>query len=345
MHRLARRAGYPSDSSRADRQQPRARPAGGGPPLYYYAGDLLRHLRHRPGRPAAGRCHPCARPWAGPGEKPPSPHPAADVGPGAVHHRHRSRAAGAGPGAVPRRGLLSLERGPASVTAPGRRSAPGPVPSRAAARPGGPVASNCAARGGSSGLHSGLRTGRAAGLLSRPRAGRREHGCHVAGAVPGRWRLGVIAAVDRARRGSAGPPGSGVRAGARTVTQVKFAARATGHGSGGPAGGPIRPQSAGSLPTPSPGRGPCQSSRRWGTDGPAARSLSGPGRVPRQSGRRWGTDGPAASTSRSYRARGPGPDDSDYATAGPAGRALRADGAGAAGGRSGAGGPAPPLGP
>jgi hypothetical protein len=134
MHRLARRAGYPSDSSRADRHQPRARLAGGGPLLYHYAGDLLRHLRHRPGRPAAGRCHLCARPGAGPGEKPPSPHPAAGAGPGAVHHRHRPWAAGAGPGAVPRRGLLSLERGPASVTAPGRRSAPGPVLSRAAAR-------------------------------------------------------------------------------------------------------------------------------------------------------------------------------------------------------------------
>ena len=120
---------------------------------------------------------------------------------------------------------------PASVTAPGRRSAPGPVPGRAGVRPGGPVASNCAARGGSTGLHSGLRTGRIAGLLSRPRAGRQVHGCHVVGAVPGRWRHGEIAAVVRARRGPAGPPRSEVRAGARTVTQVKFAARATGRGS------------------------------------------------------------------------------------------------------------------
>jgi hypothetical protein len=44
---------------------------------------------------------------------------------------------------------------PASVTAPGRRSAPGPVPGRAGARPGGPVASNCAARGGSTGASLG----------------------------------------------------------------------------------------------------------------------------------------------------------------------------------------------
>jgi hypothetical protein len=65
---------------------------------------------------------------------------------------------------------------PASVTAPGRRSAPGPVPGRTAVRPGGPVATDCAARGGLTGLHSGLRTGWIAGLLSRPRAGRHEPG-------------------------------------------------------------------------------------------------------------------------------------------------------------------------
>ena len=226
---------------------------------------------------------------------------------------------------------------PASVTAPGRRSAPGPVPGRAGARPGGPVASNCAARGGSTGLHSGLRTGRTAGLLSRPRAGRQVHGCHVVGAVPGWQRHGEIAAVDRARRGSAGPPQSGVRAGARTVTQVKLASRATGRGSRGPAGGPDRPQSAGSLPSLSRGRGPCQSSRRRGTDGPRPACTRARGRDPRQSGRRWGTDGPAASTSRSIPARGQGPGDSDHAIAGAAGRGLRADGSGATGGRAGRG--------
>ncbi len=107
---------------------------------------------------------------------------------------------------------------PASATAPGRRSAPGPAPGRIAVRPGGPVATNCAARGGSTGLHSGLRTSRIAGLLCRPRARRHVHGCHVVGAVPGRRRHGEIAAVGRARRGPAGPPRSGVRAGARTAT-------------------------------------------------------------------------------------------------------------------------------
>jgi hypothetical protein len=275
MHRLARRAGYPSDSSRADRHQPRARLAGGGPLLYHYAGDLLRHLRHRPGRPAAGRCHLCARPGAGPGEKPPSPHPAAGAGPGAVPHRHRLRAAGAGPDAVPRRGLLSLERGPASVTAPGRRSAPGPVPGRAAARPGGPVATDCAARGGSTGLHSGLRTGRIAGLLCRPWAGRHEHGCHVVGAVPGRQRREEIAAVGRARCGPADPPMSGVRAGARTAMQVKFATRAAGRGSrAGRRTGPARVSGESAYPR---ARAACRVSRAAGgvlTLGPGAAILA-----------------------------------------------------------------------
>jgi hypothetical protein len=58
-----------------------------------------------PGRSAAGRCRPCARPSAGPGGKPPPPLPAADAGPGAVRHRHRPWAATASPGAVPHRGL------------------------------------------------------------------------------------------------------------------------------------------------------------------------------------------------------------------------------------------------
>jgi len=147
------------------------------------------------------------------------------------NHRHRSRPLQRARARCLAEDYSASSGEPASVTAPGRRSAPGPVPSRAAARPGGPVATDCAARGGSTGLHSGLRTGRIAGLLSRPRAGRHVHGCHVVGAVPGRWRRGVIAAVDRTRRGPAGPPGSAVRAGARIATQVKFAARAAGRGS------------------------------------------------------------------------------------------------------------------
>jgi hypothetical protein len=97
MHCSARRAGYPSVSSRAARQQPpgRTRLAGGGPQHHTYAVDRLRHLRHR-FRPPRGRAvPPVCRPGAGPGEKPPPPPPAAVAGPGAVHLRHRHWAAAA----------------------------------------------------------------------------------------------------------------------------------------------------------------------------------------------------------------------------------------------------------
>jgi hypothetical protein len=60
MHCSARRAGYPSVSSRAARQQPRTRLAGGGPPHHIYAVDRLRHLRHR-FRPPCGRAVPPVR--------------------------------------------------------------------------------------------------------------------------------------------------------------------------------------------------------------------------------------------------------------------------------------------
>jgi hypothetical protein len=134
---------------------------------------------------------------------------------------------------------------PASVTAPGRRSAPGPVPGRTAVRPGGPKATNCAARGGTTGLHSGLRTGRVAGLLCRPWAGRLAHGCRVVGAVPGRQRLGEIAAVGRARCGPGGP--AEVRRAGRSPDCHAGQDRSAGRGRGqrGRAGGPDRPESAG----------------------------------------------------------------------------------------------------
>ena len=164
---------------------------------------------------------------------------------------------------------------PASVTAPGRRSAPGPVPGRTAVRPGGPVATDCAARGGSTGLHSGLRTGRIAGLLCRPWAGRHEHGCHVVGAVPGRQRREEIAAVGRARCGPADPPMSGVRAGARTAMQVKFATRAAGRGSrAGRRTGPARVSGESAYPR---ARAACRVSRAAGgvlTLGPGAAILA-----------------------------------------------------------------------
>jgi hypothetical protein len=57
-----------------------------------------------------------------------------------VPHRHRAWVAGAGPGAVPPpRTTQPRAGGTASVTAPGRRSASGPVPGRTVVRPGGPL--------------------------------------------------------------------------------------------------------------------------------------------------------------------------------------------------------------
>ena len=151
MHCWARRAGYPSVSSRAARQQPRTRPAGGSPPYYTYAVDRLRHLRHRL-RPPCGRAvPPVCRPGAGPGEKPLTPPLAAVAGPGAVHHRHRHWAATA-----------ARCRCPARVNAP-RVGSPPPSPSPAALRAGAGAA-RAAARAGplshrtlrSAGHHSGL---------------------------------------------------------------------------------------------------------------------------------------------------------------------------------------------
>ncbi len=117
------------------------------------------------------------------------------------------------------------------------------------------MATDCAARGGSTGLHSGLRTGRIAGLLRRPWAGRHVHGCRVVGAVPGRQRRGEFAAVGRTRRGPADPPRSGVRAGARTASQVKFAVRASGRrcSAAGPGLGLVRVSASMGQPALKPG--------------------------------------------------------------------------------------------
>ena len=60
MHCWARRAGYPSVSSRAARQQPRTRLAGGGPPHYSTPSTDSVTSATASGRPAAGRCRPCA---------------------------------------------------------------------------------------------------------------------------------------------------------------------------------------------------------------------------------------------------------------------------------------------
>ena len=246
MHRLARRAGYPSDSSRADRQQPRARPAGRGPLIYNYAGDLLRHLRHCPGRYAAGRCHLCARPRAGPGEKPPSP------------PRPPERARARCPTVtVPGPPVLARARCPAedysassgepsSATAPGRRSAPGTVPGRAAARPGGPggpltvphvavrlVFTRAFGRAGSpdcSAARGPVASCTAAARWEQFRAGsvtedRRSGPCSV-------WSR-------RARRGQECGPAPELPRKSRSLHRPRAAVA-------GPAGGPGRPESAGS---------------------------------------------------------------------------------------------------
>ena len=299
MHRLARRAGYPSDSSRADRQQP-----GHG------RRAEARRTTATPTTDSVTSATDPAAPRPGGATRVLGPEPAR-----VRNHRHRPRpperararcptATVSGPPVLARERCpaedYSASSGePTSVTAPGRRSAPGPVPGRAAVRPGGPVATDCAARGGSTGLHSGLRTGRVAGLLCRPWAGRLVHGCRAVGAVPSRLRREEIAAVGRtlcvhrARREQECGPVPGLP----HESSLCYGPRAA---KVGPGGGPDRPKSARASPPSSPGHGPCQS------------------------GRRWGTDGPVASTSRRSRAaqaRGPGPEDSDYAPAGAAGRA------------------------
>jgi hypothetical protein len=126
MHCSARRAGYPSDSSRAERQQTRTRPAGGGPLLYDYAVDRLRHLHQR------------SRPHCTRAVSPPAHHPvpalagthrhAAIAGPGEVPLWHRSRAAAVVRALCPASDYSSPSGGPAAAIAPGRRCEPGPAP-------------------------------------------------------------------------------------------------------------------------------------------------------------------------------------------------------------------------
>jgi hypothetical protein len=78
MHSSGRRAGYPSDSSRAERKQTRTRPAGGGQLFYDYVVDRLRHLRPR-SRPQCGRAVPpgAHHPEPARAEKPSPPPPTA----------------------------------------------------------------------------------------------------------------------------------------------------------------------------------------------------------------------------------------------------------------------------
>jgi hypothetical protein len=254
-----------------------------------------------PAAPAAGRCHPCARPGAGPGEKPLPPLPAAAAGPGAVPHRHRSWAAGAGPGAVPRRGLLSLVRGTRlhHRTRPPERAGVGARPdhSPAGARwpltvphvADRPAVTRAFGRAGSPDCSATRWAG-------RPVHGATRWGQFRAGVVTERSpQDALLCAVPRTRRDHECGPEPGLPRESSCLT----------------------------------GRGPRRLGRAAGRAGPSQQGAilpPGPGRVPSQSGRRWGTDGPPAFTSRSSRARGPGPGDPDYATAGAAGRAVRTGG-------------------
>jgi hypothetical protein len=143
------------------------------------------------------------------------------------------------------------------------------------------------------------------------------------GQFRGLRRLGGIAAVGRARRGPADPPMSGVRAGARTATQVKFATRAAGRGSrAGRRTGPARVSWELAYPR---ARAASRVSRAAGgvLTGPWPAPAAGLGRAGRaratrttpppelRAGRR-GWPGPVSR---------PGPGDSDSASSGAAGRA------------------------
>jgi hypothetical protein len=160
----------------------------------------------------------------------------------------------------------------------------------------GPEASNCAARCGPIGFHSGLRTDRrTAGLLCHVMGRTPSARLHALGAVPGRQRDEEIAAVGRTlcvhracREHERRPvPGQGRtaarvsagrcpdRAGLPHESSLCYGPRAA---EAGPGGGPGRSKSArASLPS-SPGHGPCQSGRRWGTDGPVAFTSRSAGR-------------------------------------------------------------------
>jgi hypothetical protein len=80
MHRSARRAGNPSDSSRVPvaLHQTRTWPAGGESLPYEYVANRLHHLRHR-SRPQRGRAEPpgAHHPVPARTENPSPPHPAA----------------------------------------------------------------------------------------------------------------------------------------------------------------------------------------------------------------------------------------------------------------------------
>jgi hypothetical protein len=174
--------------------------------------------------------------------------------------------------------------GPASVTAPGRRSVPGRCPPGIARRVGrSPLTVPHVA--GRLAITRALRTDRrTAGLFCHVMGRTPSARLHTSGAVPGRQRVEEITSVgyhfvcpsgmprtrseagarkgpDR-RTGSAGRRPD--RAGPPHESSLSCGPRAADVG---PGSVPCRFVSArASLPS-SPGHGPCQSGRRWGTDG------------------------------------------------------------------------------
>jgi hypothetical protein len=271
MHRLARRAGYPSDSSRADRQQPgHGRRAEARRTTATPTTDSVTSATD----PAAPR--PGGATWVH------GPVPAR-----ARNHRHRPRPpqrarARCPTVTVPGPPLRSWARcpaeddsassgGTASVTAPGRRSVPGRCRPGIARRVG-PVASDCAARCGPIGFHSDLRTDRrTAGLLCHAMGRTPSARLHALGAAPGRQRDEEIAAVGRTlcvhracREHERRPvPGQGrtaeqecgpVPGQGRTSARVKFVLRAAGRGSwAGRRTGPAQVSKARGQPALKPG--------------------------------------------------------------------------------------------
>ncbi len=137
-----RRAGYPSDSSRAALQQTRIRPAGGGQLLYVYVVDRPRHLRHRSlphcSRSAAGRfrrsrtspCLPVRRTHR---HRPrPPQQPGRGAPPTTTHLRFREPASTTALGSRCRLGRCRTTRGTQSRAPVGRLTVPHVVDRRAA---------------------------------------------------------------------------------------------------------------------------------------------------------------------------------------------------------------------
>jgi hypothetical protein len=208
-----------------------------------------------PGRPAAGRCRPCARPGAGPGEKPPPQLPAAAAGPGAGRHRHRHWAAAAARWRCPARDYETRVGNPP----------PPPCPAAAASRCG---AARAAGRAGPRGP---LTLPHVAGcrVVTRAPRGAGSPDC-VATAGPGAARPGVGGGGSAgAATSPVGPPRLMFTVwGRRSLCWAKSASH------------PPKPGRSTDLPGPSQrgcapesGPRPLQSGRRWGTDGPAASTI------------------------------------------------------------------------